>query len=520
MSAEFPGKGRSEDQSDITPGKRNIQLVEEYGISGNAARVQIILDEKELEYIYIIKEPLLGSRDHERADRLVEEIERMIPLLTEGTSFTTYSDLESVIGQYIATRYPGNDEDFNSRMKYSIQKRHTGFGDLHAMVMDAEVEDISCNGPSMPVYVYHRKYGSIKTNVSYGSEAELSSTLVKLAQLCGKEVSVSNPILDGITKAGHRVQGIYGKEISPRGSAFTIRLFREKPFTPVELVRSGAASSEMIAYFWYMVEYLNSGLIVGPPAVGKTSTLNSLLMLVPPNTKVLSIEETREINILHPNWVAASTRDTSNTSSKISSAETRIDMFELVKMAMRQRPTYLVVGEVRGKEAYTLFQAMSTGHTTYSTMHAESMSTMLNRLESEPLSIPRILVSYLRTVIISKFIRREQQTLRRITEVNEIMGVDNRTNEVIYNRVFSYDSYNDRHTFSGFSGLLRNVAQSRGITEEKLMGEFYERKRIIDYMADSEELDYREVSRIVNMYYNNRQELERLLAEGIDGKEQ
>lgn len=519
MLSDHPGKDPFSTESTTAKTGRSIDVVEEYEVSPGVSSVRILLNTEEMENIYYVKEPEFHGMEKMLIDQSISEIEQMLPLLTRGDKTSGFHELSVLVDDYLESRHPENGEDFNSKIRYAIEKRHVGFGKLHVPVLDSMVEDISCNGPGRPVYVYHKNYGSLKTNILYDSEAELSSVLVKLAQLCGKEVSVSSPILDGITSAGHRVQGMYGKEISPRGSAFTIRLFRERPFTPIDLIRSGAASAEMITYMWYMVEYLNSALIVGPPAVGKTSALNSILMMVPPNTKVMSIEETREINILHPNWVAAATRDTSNTSAKITSSDSRIDMFDLVKMAMRQRPTYLVVGEVRGNEAYTLFQAMSTGHTTYSTMHAESMGTMLNRLESEPLNIPRILVSYLKTVIISHFIRRGPETLRRVTEINEITGVDPSSNDVVYNRVFSYDTFQDRHVFSGYSITLRKVAAQRNISERELMDEFRERMRLIDYMVSSEDMDYRQISETFNKYYNNREELENLLAEGTNGSD-
>lgn len=488
---------------------RNINTIEEYEVIPETAFVSILEDEKELEYIYFVVEPEINPREERIISQATTEIERMIPLLVDSDSLTSYEQLEALIEEFISLHHPEYDENMKKKLAYSIRKGYGGFGKMHVMVQDKNVEDISCNGPGSPVFVYHRKYGSLKTNISYGSETELSSTLVKLAQICGKEVSVNTPILDGITMQGHRVQGMYGKEISPKGTALTIRLFREKPFTPVDLVKSGAASPEMIAYFWYMIEYLQSALMVGPPAVGKTSTLNSILMLVPPNTKVFSIEETRELNIMHPNWVAASTRESNVSSAKLAGSPGKIDLFELVKMAMRQRPTYLVVGEVRGKEAYTLFQAMSTGHTTYSTMHADSMSTLLNRLESEPLNVPRILVASLGTVILSHFIRRGQMSLRRITEINEIVGIDKRTNDVIYNKVFSYNSGEDSHSFTGQSTLLNRIAEARNIPLRSLLREFEERTRIIEKMAESGYEDYSAVWEMINGYYNSRKAVEK-----------
>lgn len=492
--------------------------MEDYEVIPGTAQIRILEDLDEHEYIYFVSEPKSAEDLSMRAVSMADEVETMIPVLAERGAIGDYFDLDSMISVYLRTRHPELNDETRSVLMYAIQKKHAGFGRIHVPILDPEIEDISCNGPGIPVFVYHRRYGSLRSNIVYPGEAEVASALVKMAQLCGKEISVSNPVLDGITSSGHRVQGLYGKEVSPHGSAYTIRLFREKPFTPVDLVNSGAASAEMITYFWYMVEYLNSALIVGPPAVGKTSTLNAIMMLIPPNTKVFSIEETREINIMHPNWVASSTRESGGESNGSDNDEGRIDLFELVKVAMRQRPTYIVVGEVRGREAYSLFQAMSTGHTTYSTMHADSMTTMMNRLESEPLNVPRILLSYLRTVVIDHFIRKGQEVFRRITEVNEISGVDSRTNEVVYNRVFSYNSKSDSHSFSGSSILLSDIAKRRNMPFSEFMDEFRGRERVIQYMSKSGRDGYREIADTISRYYNNREALEQEIRDLEDGK--
>ena len=253
-----------------------------------------------------------------------------------------------------------------------------------------------------------------------------------------------------------------------------------------------------------MVENLNSALIAGVPAVGKTSTLNAILMLVPPNTKIFSIEETREINIMHQNWVATSTRESDYDIEDNDSSGLKIDMFELVKMAMRQRPTYIVVGEVRGREANSLFQAMATGHTTYSTIHADSMEATVNRLESAPLNIPRIMITYLNTVIFNKFVRSGDSVVRRITEVDEMSGFDNESGEVVYNKVFTYDAFRGKHSFTGFSNLYKKVQALKGMTSSQFKEEFDFRNKLLEEMVRSDITDYVQITRIINTYYKDK----------------
>jgi flagellar protein FlaI len=224
-------------------------------------------------------------------------------------------------------------------------------------------------------------------------------------------------------------------------------------------------------------------------------------MLVPPPSKIFSIEETREINILHQNWVATSTREGEFDADDPRSQISRIDMFELVKMAMRQRPTYIVVGEVRGREASSLFQAMSTGHTTYSTIHADSMEATVNRLESSPLNIPRIMITYLNTVIFNKFVRSGDSVSRRITEVDEMSGFNSETGEVIYNKVFTYDSFRGKHSFMGYSNLYKKAQFTRGFTSSQFKAEFEERKKLLEEMVRSDITNYVDISKIINTYY-------------------
>ena len=220
--------------------------------------------------------------------------------------------------------------------------------------------------------------------------------------------------------------------------------------------------------------------------------MNSILLFAPANTKIFSIEETRELKIPHENWVAAETRG-KNTIEGQKGVE-RLNMYDLVSMAMRQRPTYIVVGEVRGKETYALFQAMATGHTTYSTIHADSMESLLNRLENEPMNIPRVLVSYLNIVIFINFVRLQGQMVRRVTEVDEIIGIDGKTDEILYNRVFRYDPTNDTFHYAGSSKLYDRIAERRGVTHSSLLEEVRRRSALLSNLSQRTETDISEVA--------------------------
>ncbi|MCL4314597.1 MAG: type II/IV secretion system ATPase subunit [Candidatus Thermoplasmatota archaeon] len=481
----------------------NLDLVDRYDVIKGFGSVEILWNRNTLENIYSVVEPKLDEYERKLINILPKEMEMVIPNLRNFSTEYVKLDVGKLLDIYCKNYEVNLGEESREKIKYYLNRDFSGLGAIEVIVRDPYVEDISCDGYNVPIFVYHRKYGSIKTNVSFKTKDQLNSYVIKLAQICGKEISVSEPILDGATPNGHRVQAIYGEEISTRGSTFTFRLFREKPFTPVELIKFGTASAEMVTYFWYMIEYYASALIAGVPAVGKTSTMNAILMLVPPNAKIFSIEETREINILHNNWVATSTREAEFESNKSENGGMRIDMFELVKMAMRQRPTYIVVGEVRGREASSLFQAMSTGHTTYSTIHADSMEATVNRLESAPLNIPRIMITYLNTVIFNKFVRTGDSVNRRITEVDEMSGYNTETNEVVYNKVFSYDSFRGKHSFMGYSNLYKKVQYIRGIGASQFKKEFDERRKLLEEMVKSDITNYADIHTIITTYYRD-----------------
>jgi len=485
---------------------RDFDVVEEYKVNNDSSTVKILWDKDSLEYVYQVEEPSITEDDLNSLYNIVKDMEWIVPNSMEIQNSPTKFQFSQIVKSYIHNRKGIFETKNSEKLQYFINRDYTGYGLINVPVNDPEVEDISCDGFGSKVFVYHRKYQDMKTNIIYNEPTYLDSFIIKLAQFCGKEVSINNPVLDGITDQGHRVQAIYGNEISPHGSVFTMRLFRKNPFTPTDLLKNRTADSSIITYMWYLVENNNSCLISGAPAVGKTSTLNALLMLAPPNSKIFSIEETREINIPNDNWIPATTREKENYFSSNKRGFMKIDMFELVRMAMRQRPTYIVVGEVRGREAYALFQSMSTGHTTYSTIHADSMEALINRLEAEPLNIPRVMMTYLNTVFFNKFIKINGNLVRRITEVNEMMGYDPETGDVLYNRVFSYDPEKDEHHYSGNSSLLEKIRISSGKSIQEFDHDFRERMKLVENMASNDITDYSTISKIIQAYYLNPEE--------------
>jgi flagellar protein FlaI len=368
------------------------------------------------------------------------------------------------------------------------------------------VEDISCDGVGIPIFLFHQKYESIKSTVVFPDDENLNSFVVSLGQRCGKQISVASPILDGTTQEGHRVQATYAREVTTRGSSFTIRRFKEKPFTPVELVKYNTASVEMVAYLWLAVEHGKSMMVCGGTASGKTATLNAAAIFIRPGAKIVSIEDTREINLPHENWIPGTTRSGVGERGADGKAPGEIDMYDLVRAALRQRPNYIIVGEVRGKETYTMFQAMATGHPTMSTMHADSVKSMVNRLENPPINTPRILLTALNFVIIQTQVRVGTNIVRRIKQVVELVGFEPETNELITNTVYEWDQASDSFVFKGHSFLFDELMEMKNLTHEEMEAEFQRRVDIMKYLVERDITDFKQISRVIVSYYQYPEE--------------
>jgi flagellar protein FlaI len=471
---------------------------------------RVSYNDRTKEYLYETIEPQLTRHEQELVVHLKSTLSKIMGAESaelRGSEKRAY--LRGEVESYLKSRDLPLSPLSVERIVYYIQRDYVGYGPVDALILDPNVEDISCDGVEVPLFIFHGKFESVKTNVVFQDEDALNSFIVALGQRCGKAVSVSAPILDGTTPEGHRVQATYSREITTRGASFTIRRFKEKPFTPVELVRTGSASEEMIAYFWLAAEQGESLIICGGPAAGKTSTLNAIALFIPPTSKIVSIEDTREVNLPHENWIPGATRSGTGDRGPDGKAAGEVDMFDLVRAALRQRPNYIIVGEVRGKETYTMFQAMATGHTTYSTMHADSVKSMVNRLENPPINTPRILLSALNNVIIQIQARTDKGVVRRLKQVLEIVGFEPETNELITNTVYEWDPATDRFVFKGHSFLFDKIMELRNYSHDEMEAEFQRRVAVIRYLVENDIEDHRQLWRIVSSYYKDPAEVMR-----------
>ena len=480
--------------------------VDRYWVNAPYAYVVITYDEVESEHAYHAVEPELDAFERDLLSRVREDIRDPL-LFRQETDPTAETTLREELRDLLESYGVEADMDTFYSLLYYLVRDFQGFGRVDPLLHDPGIEDISCDGYDLPLFVYHADYTDIETNVSFGSE-ELDNYVIRLAQQSGRHISVGDPIVETTLPDGSRAELALGEEVTPRGSAFTIRKYAEEPFTPLDLVEYGTFSVGEMAYLWLAIEHNKSILIAGGTASGKTTTMNAVSMFVPPRAKVLTIEDTRELALYHDNWLSSVTRQRLHEGSDI-------DMYDLLRSALRHRPEYIIVGEVRGAEALTLFQAMNTGHTTFSTMHADSVETVINRLENEPINVPRAMVQSLDVLCIQTLTRFEGERVRRSQAIAEIGGIDGRTGELDYSTAFSWEASSD--TFSrNDSSLLDEIQSERGWSRSELLRELRNRETFLQSLLDLDVDDFRRFTALVNEYYADSEAVLTRLAEAVD----
>jgi len=451
--------------------------------------------------LYYVIEPTLLDQDKalykKLREILVEELDvdvRKIPTKEEAQKLLRLK-VESIIKNYRISV----EAEVLDKLMYYVTRDFIYHGRIEALMRDHMIEDISCDGPNVPIYIWHRRYESIPTNVKFDDPNELDNFIVKLAYLSGKHISIASPMVDGGLSDGSRVQLTYAKEVTRHGSTFSIRRFRADPMTITDLISFNTLTPEIGAFFWYVMEKKACTLITGGTASGKTTLLNCISMFILPDDKIVTIEDTPELNIPHKNWISAIARV--GFGSVGGSAE--ISLFDLLKAAMRQRPDYIILGEVRGEEAFTLFQAMATGHGGLSSVHGDSVTAAIRRLESAPLNIPRTLMPTLNLIGLTQRLRIDGRPARRLTHIVEVLGIDATSGELDLNDVFRWDPRTDTFSYSGRSHTVERLAERSGQPADRVLEEIRHRKTVLEYMAKKNVRRYQDVGALIREYYSD-----------------
>ena len=419
--------------------------------------------------IYVVPEPLVDPT--ERAI-LAEVRRRWFDRRPGRTGVPDARRISERLGE-MATADPRlADRELRERLARALAADLLGLGPLDPLLHDPEIEDIACDGVGIPIFVHHRRDGWVATDRSFASAEELDRFVRRLAQRSGRAISTREPLLEATLPGGARLHASLGPQVTTRGSTFTIRRFPERARTPLDLLAHGTWSAELASFLWLALEAGRSMFFVGGTASGKTTTLNALLSFLPPERKVVSIEDTRELHLAQENWIPLSTREEGGADPAAS-----IDMFDLLSAALRQRPDFLVVGEVRGREAATVFQAIATGKACLSTFHADGVRSMVHRMESAPISLPRSLLAAVPLLIVQRQVWRDGGPARRIEAVVEVEGQDRDTGEIVTSPVFRWDPVRDACEFTGRSAILAAIARERHLPPAAVDREWERRSR-------------------------------------------
>jgi flagellar protein FlaI len=459
---------------------------------------------------YQVVEP--GLTDEEQ-DKLIIIRDQILELAPMDTIHDVTVDLEDRIDKlFKKVTYPGElrqsfidklrgrripiSKHQEKRMVYSLKRDLVRGGLIEPLLRDPYLEDIHAVG-LRNISVVHKVFGMVRTNLRFRTERELDLYIRGTAERMGRPVTDSRPIVDGALPDGSRMNIIYSEDVSKDGASFTIRKFFEKPPTMPQLVKWGTFSPKMAAYLWLCLEYGMSLFVSGETASGKTTTLNAMLSFINFKKKIYSAEDTPEVVVPHEVWQRLITRETVFD-------EAKVELFDLVKTALRSRPDYIIVGEVRGKEGSAAFQAMQTGHAVLSTFHASSIAKMIQRFTGDPINVPIRFIDNMNLALFQEIVYDEGRILRRCSAIEEIIKYSKEKGGILTRTIFEWDPVRDQHYFTGMYNsyiLEHKIAPKMGLEFSKdIYTELDRRERIIRTMVDNGVLGYDEVNDVFKAY--------------------
>ena len=388
-------------------------------------------------------------------------------------------------------------------LKYLVIRDKVGMGPLEPMIKDPYIEDVSCSGLG-PLFVEHRVFGGLKSSIRFDENEQLDRFVIRLSEKIGRPVTFREPIVDAILPDGSRVNIVFGGDVSKHGSNFTIRKFSATPLSVLNLIESGSLNYEMAAYLSFMLRDGMNIFVSGETASGKTTLLNALTTFVRPDAKIVTIEDTPEVQLPHPNW----TREVVRGSTKNDAAGSTVTMMDLLKAALRQRPNEIIIGEIRGEEGAVAFQAMQTGLACLATFHASSVEKLIQRLTGNPINIPRTYIDSLNVVVITSSVALPSgQPVRRIISINEIINYDPASDSFTYVEMFRWNPYSDTHEFVGYqnSYLLEQViAPKKGISpnnRRRIYGDLAQRAQILKKLHQTQYTGFYDFYNVLSKAY-------------------
>lgn len=497
------------------PYEKEYEEIERYWLKEPYSYAKIFYSEEESNYRYYAVEPQLSIEEKELYRKIEDKLSTQLRSAEVESEYETDMQIQQkleILEQSvfnIATKYniPISDKGLQ-KILYYVERNYVGYNEIDVLMNDINAEDISCLGPDQPIWINHSEYENIITNVQF-ERRDLVQFIRELAQRSGESINSADPLLDATLPDGSRAQLSLGDEITTQGSTFTIRQFQDIPFTPVDLVRTKTFSLDQMAYLWLAIQNGMSLIFAGGTASGKTTSMNAMSLFIPPDKKVVTLEDTREITLPHSNWIPGKTREGAGGGDDEEGGDA-VTMYNLLESALRQRPEYIVVGEVRGEEAQTLFQAMSTGHTTYSTMHADTVREAIYRLKNDPINVPEKMVNVLDIICIQRRLIMGHKAVRRninVTEIYEGGSEAAHKKRKVFTRDASRDDWNDK---TQNSKVLEEIKEENMWNDEYLRDEIERRKNVMKYLIDDEIVEFKNVVQVLQRY---------MLIEGDEGKE-
>ena len=470
----------------------------------------------------IIPQYDIVRQDYSPEEKIIlgEIRENLVDLaISSGENFQPNEEkLLNDIRNFLFLRLSGENQDIPLSRQYLDNLSHRilrdiiGYGKIDSLIQDDELEEIMINGIDKPIFVYHRQHGMMKTNIQFNDERELMDLIDSIARQINRRIDQESPILDGRLTDGSRINATI-PPVSADGPSLTIRKFKKDPFTIIDLINSKTISVELAAFLWLCFDGLGvksaNAIISGGTSSGKTTTLNALCSFINPKERIITIEDTLELQIPHEHVIRMETRP-ANVENK-----GELTMNDLVKNSLRQRPDRIIVGEVRADEAITLFTALNTGHSGFGTLHSNDARETITRLTNDPMSVPEIMIQAIDFIIMQNRIYTPSGvSYRRISEVAEVVGIEEGV--VQLNKIFQWNPETDRiDNVSITSKTLSQIASLSGKSLSEIHKEIENRELVLKHMVDYDIHSVGDVKSVLDLYYADSEKvLNRIMLNG------